>query len=137
MTVNIISQWTAPSAGVLDHNIINERKLWCALIEIDMGFRIIEWLDPDGVSIFGDNPPLVSVLASDQDRRIFNQLQGWGGIWPNSVPWVQGAYSWETTRTGPSSSWETTIRMFGRAASNHQDGERFSRLFVASALGTD
>jgi hypothetical protein len=123
------------SSGALVADRVNERKLWAAAVELDYGFRQIRWVRPDDTSIFGSSPPWVEVVATDVDRRIWSQQQMWGGIWPRSIEWVAGAFMWETERV--SSVWVTTIRAFGRASDNYQDGDRMARMFVAQAMGTD
>jgi hypothetical protein len=125
--------------GALDYVKVNERKLWGAFVELDAGQVDVYWtLDgtPTGTAIFGASPQAVSVLATDEDRRLWNQDLAWGAIWPPIVDWARNAYSWDTYDAG-SNRWYTQLRVGGRVASNYHAGRGLLRLFYLGALGTD
>jgi len=138
-TSNFARWWPATIAGgALVHTRINERRLYAALVEMDYGQREVWWTSDGtsaGTSLFGNLPPWVEVIGTEPDRRLWSQHQNWGAIWPREVEWAAGAFSQETIFT--SSRWKTTLRAFGRAAANFQDGERIARTFMLYALGTD
>jgi hypothetical protein len=139
-TSNAALVFSTTSAGSLEPDILNERKLYGAAIELQYGYRDVYWTDdgtPSGNSLFLNTaPPFVRLLAMGiTDRRTWSQILDWGAIWWKFAGWTVGPFSHDTEWDAVNGCWVTRVLMWGRVGTNYQEGGESSRVFVLGAFG--